>query len=391
MALGEVITDTWRSPEFGTVLSYRADEALARHLPDLALPRMPEAARAAFQAILAYEKPPSNRSLDDILGLAEARGFCADPRDWIPDMTGGHPPLYQPWVDWLSEQGITPFHEGNTLTAENWDRWKPKPLREAFSLLVIRNQRAAVTDFVLHLIPHKPAAQRAALLAEISAGPSFSGTYPWQVPLLRHFLNDSTARIRSDAEARLRAMHGMETEEAHAAALASHLRIADGRVRYAIPPEPHTYPFWAHWHSTSFTALAHALGLTPGELAQQADFDNLGSNAVALVISTGDAEARTMLARHLLDQPEPAALPRAAYDDLDPELARPGSRHVEPRRDVRFVLLRTPRAVGQSRARQAAIARQPQLRSAARRGIVRRQGSGRVCGQAGAVPGDGGG
>ena len=114
----------------GAAYTYRADDALAVALPALALPRMGEAARAALRAALSLEIPYNNAQRKDCLALAEARGFSTDPRDWVPDFKapGRHLPLYQPWVDWLSDHGLTPIHAGNTLTAENLSRWTPAAL-----------------------------------------------------------------------------------------------------------------------------------------------------------------------------------------------------------------------------------------------------------------------
>lgn len=107
MATGELIKVKRQSRDFGTVHSYQADEALVAALPPLAVPRMADEARAALRVVIDYEKPSANGSMKDCLALAEARGFCADPRDWVSDfeLPGQHLPLYQPWVDWLSENG----------------------------------------------------------------------------------------------------------------------------------------------------------------------------------------------------------------------------------------------------------------------------------------------
>ena len=85
MPKGEIVTFKFGSREFGIASIYRADERLQSELPELALPPMNEAARAAFMAVLEYEKPPANGALADFLVLAEARGFSAHPADWVPD------------------------------------------------------------------------------------------------------------------------------------------------------------------------------------------------------------------------------------------------------------------------------------------------------------------
>jgi len=60
MPKGEIVKFKFGSREFGIVSMHRADERLQSELPELALPPMNEAARAAFMAVLEYEKPPAN-------------------------------------------------------------------------------------------------------------------------------------------------------------------------------------------------------------------------------------------------------------------------------------------------------------------------------------------
>jgi len=282
---------------------YQSDEQLASQLPDLRLPRMNEAARAAFRAVLDYEKPPGNGSLVDFLALAEARGFCTHPSDWLPafDDDPQHPQLYQPWVDWLSENGLTPFHEGNRLTAENWDRWKPKPRLGAFARMLRDDQRSA-SDLLMAVGQLQPAGTRLALLGQINAGGSFYGNYPRQVPMLRYFLADRSAKIRTVAEEKLKNMNGLETEAAYADELAKHLRVGDGSVTYSEPPAPHTQPYSRHFACTTFDLLAKAINLSPHELARQSDLARLGSDFISLATRTGDVETRSIIASRMLEE-----------------------------------------------------------------------------------------
>jgi len=310
MPKGEIVAIKFRSRESGTVSICRADARLQSELPELALPPMNEAARAAFMAVLEYEAPPANGSLADFLALAEARGFSAHPADWIPDfkLPGRHPRLYQPWVDWLSEHGLTSFHEANTLSEANWDRWKPNPRLKAFHDLIREDQDAAF-DLLRRVGPSQPASTRLALLSQIDAGGSFNGNYPRQVPLLKYFLNDRSAKIRDVAREKLANMNGLETEEAHAAELAKHIKVAGGTVTYKIAPELHTHPFWVNWCCTTFDALAEALGLRPQELARQSDLEVLGFLFMHLVATTGDVETRSIVASRMLDTAPPEQLP----------------------------------------------------------------------------------
>lgn len=320
VATGELIKVKRRSREFGAVHTYQADEVLAAALPALALPPMNEAARAVFREILDYEKPPANGSVNAPLALAEARGFCADPRDWVPDfeLPGQHLPLYQPWVDWLSENGLSPFHEANTLTAENWNRWKPKPL--GISLHRARVDRDWMTDLVLNHCTAMSASHRELVLTELHVGSTERTVHAWQVPLIERFLGDRSAKIRDTAQAMLQYKDVQQSQRDHAHALAQHLTVENGRVSYAVKPEPHSRPFLRHWSGTTFAALAEALGLTPAQLAHGAELDFLDSSFMGLATGTGDAEVRTILAHRLLATTggENIALP--LFRDLEPGL-----------------------------------------------------------------------
>jgi hypothetical protein len=296
---------------------YKADAHLASQLPDLGLPRMNEAARAAFRAVLDYEKPSGNGSLVDFLALAEARGFCAHPSDWVPDFDDDpqHPQLYQPWVDWLSENGQTPFHEGNNLTAENWDRWKPKPRLRAFCRMLREDQQSSF-DLLMAVGPLQPAATRLALLGEINAGGAFYGNYPRQVPMLRYFLADRSAKIRAVAEEKLKNMNGLETEEAHADELAKHLRVSDGSVTYEEPPAPYTQPYSRNFACTTFDLLAKAISLSPRDLARQSDLGRLGSDFMLLITLTGDVETRSIVASRMLEEFPPDHIPIRMFREV---------------------------------------------------------------------------
>lgn len=303
---GQLVITKCRSPEFGTIYLKSVDEDLAARLPELRVPRMGGQARAAFRAVLAHEKPTANGSVIDILQLAEARGYCAHPCDWIPDYdwkyAGRHPMLYQPWVDWLSEQGLTKFHEGNTLTAENCKRWSPGQRRWALRQL-IRDGRddnfKAVKDFV----STQPASIRVQLVGEIDSWGSFDGCYPWQTPLLEYFLTDSAAKVRDIASEKLGKMGAFTTEEAYAQKLADELTVATDYVRYRDPPESHmmSVHLYKEFVCVSFGALAAALGLAPTELARRADLEDAGKQLMQVAAITGDVEVRSIFATRMLD------------------------------------------------------------------------------------------
>lgn len=324
MPTGELIKAKRRCREFGAVHTYQADEALAAALPPLSVPRMGDEARAALRAVIEFEKPPANGSMSDCLALAEARGFCADPRDWVPDfeLPGRHLPLYQPWVDWIAENGLASFHAYNTLTAANWQRWKPKPLEEALRRSCL--DEPWMTDIVLNHSAAFPAAQRELVLQVLSASRDENVIHCWQVPLIEHFLNDRLPKIRAAAQAKL--THKLsdqwqqECAEKHAEALARHLTVQNGRVSYAVRSEPHLMPFYREWSNTTFAALAQTLGLTAVQLAHGAELDFLDSQFVSLAARSEDVDVRTIIAQRVLATHEPSAIPLMLFRDLDPGL-----------------------------------------------------------------------
>lgn len=300
MSGGELIKAKRRCPEFGIVHTYQADETLSAALPDLALSRMNASARAVFREILDYEKPPANGSVNAPLALAKARGFCADPRDWVPDfdIPGQHLPLYQPWVDWLSENGFTPFTEANTLSIGNWSRWKPKPLGTA--LRRARLDQDWMTDLVLNHISKLSASDRELVLAALHEDSVNRTVHAWQLPLIERFLGDRSGKIRQIAQAMSQYTEVQQSQRRHAQLLAQNLTVTNGRVSYAVRPEPHARPFSRHWSGTSFAALAEALSLTPAQLAHGAELDFLDNSFMGLATGTGDPEVRSILARRLL-------------------------------------------------------------------------------------------
>ncbi len=291
-----------RHPEFGTIFLNAVDEELAKQLPLLRLPYMNDEARAAFRALLKYE----NAAYLDMLQLVEARGFSAHPCDWIPEYSwqfgGSHPALYQPWVDWLSEQGLTKFHKGNTLTAENCRRWSPGQRRWAFQKL-IRDGREDDFRTLKHFASSQPTSIRMQLVDEVYAWGSFDGCYPWQTPLLKYFVNDRAEKVSAVASYKLERMGAFTTEEAYAQKLAAELTVTADCVRYRDPPEDYMMPhhFYKEFVCVNFGALAAALGLAPMELARRAVLEDAGKQLMHSAVMTGDVEVRSIFATRMLD------------------------------------------------------------------------------------------
>jgi hypothetical protein len=304
---GQLLKIKQRHPEFGTIFLNAADEELGKQLPPLGLPYMSEEARAAFRALLQYEKPPANGSLLDVLQVVEARGFCAHPCDWIPEYSwqfgGSHPAMYQPWVDWLSEQGLTKFHRGNTLTTKNCKRWSRGQRRWALKKM-IRDGRdddfGALKDFA----STQPTSIRMQLVDEVYAWGSFDGCYPWQTPLLAYLQNDRAEKVSGVASYKLDKMGVFANEEAYAQKLAAELTVTADCVRYRDPPEDYimSFHFYKEFVCVSFNSLAAALGLAPTELAQRADLDDAGKQIMQVAAMTGDVEIRSIFATRMLEQ-----------------------------------------------------------------------------------------
>ncbi len=304
MLTGQLIENRHRHREFGTIKLKAVDETLAGQLPKLRLPTMGEEARAAFRAVLAYEKPSANGSLVDFLALAEARGFAAHPCDWIPDYdwkyAGRHPELYQPWVDWLSEQGFTKFHSGNTITPENYRRFAPSQRDDPVKKL-IREGRGDDFSQIRAIAEANPVSVRVELASSIHAWGSFDGCYPWQVPLLEYFLRDPSDKPRMIAKTKLDKMGEFTTVEAYARVIAGHLKVTSDRVSWKVPPDNPMGFLFREFACVTFQALADALGLTGAQLAERADLQDFETSSFSMAAGSADPEARAILAARALD------------------------------------------------------------------------------------------
>ncbi|MEM7058252.1 MAG: DUF5691 domain-containing protein [Pseudomonadota bacterium] len=274
---------------------YKVDAAVTAQMPPLAVPPMKQEARAAFLAILEYEKPMGNGSVRDYLGLAEARGYCAHPFDWVPSWKDDprFPELYQPWVDWLAENGHSPFHTGVSLTEENWDLWKPGVRAKAFRML-LHSDRTTAHHLLTIKVPIQSAAVRLGILREFQAQ-DFDGNHPSDVPILEQFLADRSDKVRALAEQKIKDMNGLLTEEDHAQELTVYFKADEGRVELTSPAYA-DFKLRKHFQCTTFDHLAAALNLSPGKLANNWDLGLFSYDFLKLVIYTGDEENRLIVA-----------------------------------------------------------------------------------------------
>lgn len=308
------------TPGYGS--TYAVGEELAAQLPKLVLPTMSDEGRKAFRALLAYE----TRTGSDMFKLVEARGFTAHPCDYVPDFrwqyAGRHPKVYQPWTDWLSENGITRFHQGNTLTPENCRHFSPDQRRWAFREFV-RTHDPEKLDYAVKIIEAQPAGARAKLLNEVDAGGSFWGIYPWQVPFIERFLDDRADSVREVAKSLLARGGGRITTEQYAQMIAQHFSVSGTRVGFRTPPENPAGFLHREFACVTFDTLAEALGLSSIELAERIDFDNSGN--FFMVVGTAGTEERSIMARRMLDEGKGAeSIPAYWFEDAVPDLWQRG-------------------------------------------------------------------
>jgi hypothetical protein len=285
-------------------------------MPDLGLPRMSPAARAAIRAVLQYEKPSGNGSVRDILEFAEARGFVAHPSDWVPHIHGDDqfPPRYEPWSAWLAERGYTPFWQGVRLTAENWHRWTAEERGNGLSSL-LRHDRPAALDLLMTLGVAEAEASKRLLLSRFDVGRSFNGSRAKDVAVLHHFLRDPSDKVRELARYKLANLEGLESEEANAAkAMAYFTRAADGTIRCG--PEVHGSAgiYLAH---TTFDILADVLEMTPEDLASRIDLADVRERLHTLIMYTANPACRAIVAKRLVEAGQIAYRPMLEAADRE--------------------------------------------------------------------------
>ena len=279
----------------------KVTEQIARDMPDLGLPFMPPQARAAFRTVLDYEMPGANGCVEDILEFAQARGYCADPCDWVPSSEGDwqFPDLYQPWANWLAEEGYTWFYDGVRLTAENWDRWTPTGLAKAFRHLVFVDKTAAY-DLLLTVGKAKKDATRLNLLREVGVRGSFYGLHPSDVGVVARFLDDPSHEVRALAREWLKGMNGLETEELHAEVAAKFFTVSDdGSVVFST--DVNAPDLTRSCLSTNLDAVASVLGLTAMDMVVNFDEETFVNAHPLLLTLTTDVEVRKILARRVVE------------------------------------------------------------------------------------------
>ncbi len=274
----------------------KAGPLTALRLPDLGLPRMSPEARKAFAAALQNERA----SIHDLLRLAAARGFTVHPRDWVPKPTDypRYPDLYRPWAVWLAEKGYTRYSAAVPLTPENTQRFRRQARNRAFNNLY-RDDRAAAYDLLIRLAEIHDEDIRYDLLDEIGGSGLFNGNYPWDAPILKHFQNDPSEKVRDFVTKRLQAMAGKETVEEVANRIAQFLEVKGTQIVAAQPAYTEADLFVARY-CTTVEALADAVDLTATEFARRLDFDLMKSDFWYAITTTGSVEVRTIAAERMI-------------------------------------------------------------------------------------------
>jgi hypothetical protein len=118
-----------------------ADLRMLPDVPALALPTVPESARALIRRLLAA--PVRN----ELLRFVALRGWTLHPGDWMPEADDdGAPDVYAPWRDWVESAASTVKGQRETadeITLENWDDWWPAARKVALTELRRRDPAAA--------------------------------------------------------------------------------------------------------------------------------------------------------------------------------------------------------------------------------------------------------
>lgn len=112
------------------------------HLPELALPTMPDAARSLFR--VALKNFDTHGLTERLLGFVASRGFAAHPLDWMPQgATTDAPDLYAPWIDWVARRDAQAIPTDEALTSETWDLFYPAARRGELLRLRVQDPGAA--------------------------------------------------------------------------------------------------------------------------------------------------------------------------------------------------------------------------------------------------------
>ena len=180
-------------------------------LPRLSLPTIPDSLRSLFRHAL---KQLPNWSPPAALRIAEQRGFCAHPLDWMPEAASGTvSALYIPWLDWVQSLDSEEKRSADELNEDTWDSFYPFQ-----RILLLKAMRAKEPTHARELIAAKsrqePAEKRLAVIETLAVGLCDN-----DAPYLQSLSNERSGKIKALA-ARLLARLHFNSESLTAADLA---------------------------------------------------------------------------------------------------------------------------------------------------------------------------
>jgi hypothetical protein len=286
-------------------------------LPRLALPTLPEGARARLRRIMATRKGGSSVHRQ-VIDLAAARGFAVHPADWMPAPDDAWlPELYAPWLDWVRNESRS--KPDADITLETYDEWPWSERRAALTALRARDP-AAARAIIVAKAAAEPVDRRIKLVEILGGGLSLD-----DAEFLESLASDHSQRVRRLAASCLARLARGSEAEALAAELAEMLEVRkSGALRHQLvfpelKPASRQDRRRVLLEVVAFAGLARALGVSE-EQALETMPDARPNDLAALVdmiASTGSDDAQRMLLGHFLDDSEVAL-----------ELARPLGAHL---------------------------------------------------------------
>ncbi len=267
-------------------------------LPRLALPPLPQEARALFRRCLAAKEVEAAQ----LVTLIAARGYSPVPTDWMPKPGQTDlPDLYAPWLDWLADAPGAAT-EDDIPTVESWDDWAPHARLSAVERLRASDP-AAARELIAALSPTLAAEARHRLvsilvfgLAEADADylASLEGDRSGKVQALAASLLARLGKARIDAEAGAEFTAFFETARA---GLINRRTVVTAR-KLKSPAQRRRRAELAG--ILPVTALAEGLGLTVVGLVETWDFGDGTEEIGAMLAASGtDAEVEAFLARQI--------------------------------------------------------------------------------------------
>jgi len=279
-------------------------------LPMLALPAMPDPARALFRRLLSQRHYPAD-SPAPVLALIAARGYSVHPLDWMPKTEDSDiPPLYAPWLDWLNSANGK-HHEA--LTADNWDDWSPAARRRAFIGLRSRDAGAA-RQLLAAAAPGLAAEERRRLIELLGNKLSTD-----DIDYLETLSTDRSSKVRSTALQLLARLGATDTDTVLSQELADTLELKhadlNGRQKILTPKKLKNKAQRARRLELltllPLHSLAGAFEMSVEQTIERWDVSadsQLNTAFAAMVASTGSDQLPGLLAQRLIKTQDTAPI-----------------------------------------------------------------------------------